>query len=87
MATRIRNITKKVKGEIADSVITDRNIRLVVKNTITPLQVMHTIDAKIEIQREENRIARLKARCGKFKIEHPVEYARLCQSGKGHSNV
>jgi len=48
---------------------------------------MHTIDAKIEIQREENRIARLKARCGKFKIEHPVEYARLCQSGKGHSNV
>jgi hypothetical protein len=77
MATRIRNLTKKVRGEIADSVITDRNIRLVIKNTITPLNLMHTIDAKIEIQREENRIARLKARSAKWIAENPERYQAM----------
>ena len=87
MATRIRNITKKVKSEIAEEVLTDRNIRNVIKGIINPWGVMHTVDAKIEILREENRIARVKASCAKFKLENPEGYARLCSSGKGSSNV
>jgi len=62
MATRIRNITKKVRSTVATEIIEHRGLHLLLTGVLSEFHLMDVYDSKLSLMRIANRHARRKAK-------------------------